>query len=139
MNTPEVAFRRFVIGLVFGCALGIVYGFLRPVRRGKAIGSDLVFAVVTGWVYLYYGFAVCRGDLRMGYLAAPILGAILWDRTVGRWLRPIFDGFWKIIAKILRPVREFKKKSRVFVKFLFATGKKWVTIKCKKSAVPGSR
>jgi hypothetical protein len=129
MTTPEVAFWRFLTGLVLGCVLGIIYGLLRPVRRGKAIFPDLVFAFFTGWIYLYYGFALCRGDLRMGYLAAPILGAIAWDRSVGQWLRPIFDGFWRIIVKIFRPVGKILKKSRIFVKFLFASGRKWVTMK----------
>jgi hypothetical protein len=130
MSTPEIAFQRFLTGLALGCLLGVVYGFLRPVRRGKAILPDLVFAFFTGWGYLYYGFAVCRGDLRMAYFAAPILGAIVWDRSIGRWLRPIYDGFWKCIGKILGPFRKIMKKTWIFVKFLFASGKKWVTIKC---------
>jgi hypothetical protein len=69
----------------------------------------------------------------MGYFAAPILGAIAWDRSVGWWLRPIFAWFWRWAAKISRPFRKIPEKLWIFAKFLFATGKKWVTIKCKKS------
>ena len=126
MSTPGVAFRRFVVGLLLGCLLGIFYGFLRPTRRGRAIVSDLVFVTFAGWVYLYYGFAVCRGDLRIVYSAAPIIGAITWDRTVGRWLRPIFAYFWQVVAEITRPYRKIPKKLWKFIKFLFHFLKNYV-------------
>lgn len=132
MSTPAVAFWRFAVGLVFGCVLGICYGFLRPTRRGRGILSDLVFVTFAGWVYLYYGFAVCRGDLRLGYSAAPVIGAIAWDRTVGWWLRPIFACFWRMVAKISRPFRKIPEKLWIFAKFLFASGKKWVTMNMRK-------
>ena len=129
MISPDIAFRRFLTGLVLGCVLGIFYGFLRPVRRGKAVLSDLIFVLLAGWIYLYYGFAVCRGDLRMGYLAAPILGALAFDQGFGRWLRPVFDGFWRFFNAIFRPFQLLFKKIEKIIKFLFASWKKWGTIK----------
>ena len=132
MSTPNTAALRFLTGLVLGCVLGLVYGFLRPVRRGRAVLPDLLFAVIAVWVYLYYGFAVCRGDLRMGYFAAPIVGAIGWDSVFGRWLLPVYGGFWKIIDKVCRPMLRICKKFWFFLKFLFARGKKWGTIRCRK-------
>ena len=68
MTTPAAAWERFVTGLVFGCVLGIFYGFLRPLQRGKAVIPDLIFVGFAGWIYLIFGFAVCRGDLRMAGL-----------------------------------------------------------------------
>ncbi len=129
MTAPYVAFSRFLIGLLLGGVLGLVYGFLRPLRRKKKTLPDLVFVLAAGWVYLYYGFAVCRGDLRLGYTAAPIAGAIGWDRTVGLWLRPVPEKFWEFIRKILHPLGRSFKKFWKWVKFLFASGKKWGTIK----------
>ena len=108
--TPEIAFGRLVAGVLLGAAIGLFYGFLRPLRRGLAIGPDLIFALVAGWVLLYYGFAICRGDLRLGYLAAAGAGAIGWDRSFGRWLRPVFRGFWGFVAALSRPVKIFFKK-----------------------------
>lgn len=131
MSTPEIAFARFVTGLLLGCVLGIYYGFLRPIRRRRTFFPDLLFVMAAGWIYLHYGFAVCRGDLRMGYLAAPILGALAWDLTVGRYLMPIYAGFWRFLGGLLRPFQLFLKKICIFIKFLFATGKKWGTIKWK--------
>ena len=138
MTAPEVAWNRFLTGLVFGCVLGIVYGFLRPLRRGKAVLPDLLFALATGWVYLYYGFAVCRGDLRIGYWAAPLVGAIAWDRSVGQWLSPLFCGFWRSFARVLLPVQVFFKKIWNFIKFLFATWKKWGILKWNNHKNPNS-
>ena len=97
MTAPSVAFGRFVMGLLLGAIIGLFYGFLRPVQKGRAILADLVFIIFAGWILLYYGFAVCRGDLRMGYLFAAGVGAIGWDLTLGKWLRPVFDRFWAII------------------------------------------
>ena len=129
MTEPAIAFRRFLIGLFLGCTLGIVYGFLRPIRRGKAILADIIFMVFAGWVYLYYGFSVCKGDLRLGYTLPPILSAMAWNSLFTLWLQPIFDGFWLFVAKIFAPFQIFFKKSMFFIKFLFASGKKWVKIK----------
>ena len=124
MNTPEIAFGRFVTGLLLGCGLGIYYGFLRPLRRKQNFFPDLLFVLGAGWVYLYYGFAVCRSDLRMGYTIAPILGAIVWDAGPGRWLRPVFGGFWHFCARMTWPFHNFLKKISHFLKFPLATGKK---------------
>ena len=130
--TPQIAFRRFLTGVVLGCAIGIIYGFLRPARRKKATWSDFIFAIFVLWVYVHYGFGVCRGDLRIGYLVAPIAGAFAWDRTVGRWLLPIFGELWQFFALICWPVRKIFAKGKDFVKFLLARCKKWVTIKWRK-------
>ena len=119
MTAPGTAFVRFFIGLALGCIIGLFYGFLRPLRKGKAVIPDLVFCLFAGWILLYYGFAVCRGDQRMGYLAAAGVGAIGWDRSFGRWLRPVFGGFWGFAAAMLRPIRKFFKKIRNFIKFFF--------------------
>lgn len=131
MTEPTTAFRRFLIGLMLGCVLGLFYGFLRPIRRGKAVFADIIFVLFAGWVYLFYGFAVCRGDLRLGYILPPVLSAILWNWSFGRWLQPVFDGFWRFLSRIFKPFQRFFKKSGIFIKFLFASGKKWSKIKSK--------
>ena len=131
MTEPATAFRRFLIGLMLGCVLGIFYGFLRPIRRGKAVFADMIFVLFAGWVYLFYGFAVCRGDLRLGYILPPILSAMVWNRFLGGWLQPVFDGFWRFVSGIFKPFQRFFKKMWIFIKFLFASGKKWSKIKSK--------
>ena len=110
MMSPAIAFRRFGIGILLGVALGLLYGFLRPLRRKRNGFWDLVFVLCAGWVYLYYGFAVCRADLRMGYFFAPIAGGLGWEWSFGRYLRPFFAGFWEKTRSLARPFWKIFKK-----------------------------
>ena len=131
--TPAAQFGQFVTGLALGCGVGIFYGFLRPIQRKMPHLTDLFFSLVVIWVYLFYGFGVCKGDLRLVYLAAGVAGAVLWDSLPGRWLQPVFDGFWRRIGSFLRPFAKMFRKILCFSKKILATAKKWGTIKWRKS------
>ena len=74
MTAPALAFRHFCTACLLGVLLGVYYGFLRPLRPRFTTLSDLLFVLGAGWVWLYLGFAVCRGDLRLGYFA----GLFVW-------------------------------------------------------------
>ena len=100
MIAPAEAFRRLLAAVAIGLGLGFVYGFLRPLRRGRSIFADLIFLVFAVAAWLQVGFGICGGDLRLGTLAGLPLGAILWENTAGRLLRPVIFRFWKIIAAI---------------------------------------
>ena len=64
--TPQTAARRLVIALLLGAALGLFYGFLRPLGRRVVLRDSLFLA---GWslIWLELGFGVCGGDLRLGH------------------------------------------------------------------------
>jgi hypothetical protein len=130
MTEPAVSAMRFGIGLLLGCGLGLGFDFLRPVR--PRFFGDLIFCGLMGLVWLYFSFGVCQCDLRLGYAAALILGAIFWCATAGRLLRPVFRGFWKgfygFFSLIFLPFRKIFQKSGLFLKKVFAYVKKWVTI-----------
>ena len=132
MTGPAQDGHRFLMACLLGLGLGLVYGFLRPLRRKRPILADLLFLPVMGYAWLYLGFAVCRGDLRLGYCIGLPLGAILWELTVGRLLRPVFDLFWRVIFRICRGIsrifKKFFKKMQKFLKILFAIWKKCYTI-----------
>ena len=51
--TPAVAAYRMACALALGAALGLVYGFLRPLRPRHTLLSDSVFLAVTAWVWMY--------------------------------------------------------------------------------------
>ena len=106
MTAPALAATRFALALGVGVALGLIYGFLRPLgpRLNWLRDSIFVLCALFGWIYL--GFGLCEGDLRFGYTAGMILGAFAWEMTVGRLLRPVFSCFWKFFAFLLVP---FKK------------------------------
>lgn len=114
MTAPILALQRFAIAVALGAALGVYYGFLRPLRPRHTTLSDLLFLPAAFWVWLYLGFAVCQGDLRLSYSAGLLCGGFLWELTVGRLLRPVFAGFWRLLRGIwaffTRPIKNFFKK-----------------------------
>lgn len=126
--SPQTAFYRLEVSVLLGAALGLAHCFLEPLRRRRPIAADWLLLAAMGWVWLYLDFGVCRGDLRLGNLAGAALGAWLWNWTAGTALSPIFEYFWKMLAAAFAlgalPLKKFFR----FVKKLFASGEKWVTI-----------
>ena len=133
MIAPIDAAYRLLWSLGVGAALGCFYGFLRPLRPKLTALADLIFVAAAFYGWLYIGFGICGGDLRFGCTAAMAAGGFAWEMTVGRWLRPVFRGFWQFLAKttafFLLPLKIFLENIQKIVKFLLASGKKWFTIK----------
>ena len=111
MTTPGAALEQTGLCFGVGALLGLLYGFLRPLRPRHTGLSDLLFLPGFFYGWLYCGFAICRGDLRLAYTAAMLLGIWITDRTVGRLLRPAFSFIWKVLAFLWSfftfPVRKF--------------------------------
>ena len=76
MTAPEVAAGHFGISCALGVALGLWYGFLRPLRPRFSVLSDALFLLGAAWVWLELGFRVCGGDLRLGYTVGLLVGGI---------------------------------------------------------------
>ncbi len=132
MTTPGVAGARLAAAFLLGAVAGLSYGFLRPLRRRSAALADLLFFLSAFLIWLYLGFGVCAGDLRLGYWIGLVSGGFVWELTLGRLLRPVFSGFWRLVFTVLgfpvRTVQKFFKKIREFCKKLFASEKKSGTI-----------
>ena len=120
--TPGIAAHRLLLGLTLGGVLGLWYGFLRPLRQKNCVIADTLFLLGAGYSWLYLGFALCGGDLRLGYFLALGIGAFGWEATVGRWLRPVFRWIWNILDRLwglfLLPFKKIFK----FLKILFEPG-----------------
>lgn len=133
MTAPAVAASRFGIALAMGAGLGLFYGFLRPLRPRLTHLADLIFVLASFYAWLHLGFGICGGDLRLAYTLGLPAGAVLWEMTAGKWLRPVFRGFWRWIGNIfllfVRPLQKFLIFFAKKCKKLFAFRKKWVTIK----------
>lgn len=111
MNPPAVAARRLLAALGLGLALGLIYGFLRPLRRKSNTPGDLLFLLCAGAAWVELGFGICNGDLRLGYIAGLPVGAFVWEMTVGKVLRPVFFRFWQIVERIFSLPWRLTKKS----------------------------
>lgn len=128
MRSPELGALQFAMACLVGAGLGLVYGFLRPLRRKHEILGDLLFVAAAFWGWLYWGFGICRGDYPGPGLLGLGLGALAWEATAGRLLRPVFSFFWKTTGKMCRYALWPWKKILKIVKILFASVEKWVTI-----------
>lgn len=132
MTPPGLSAWRFATACLYGIGLGVIYSFLRPLRPKRTALADGIFLLAFFLVWLELGFRVCRGDLRFGYSAGLPIGIFLWEWTLGKLMRPVFFGFWRVIrilfGWILFPVKKFFQKNGHFFKFIFASLKKWVTI-----------
>ena len=102
MTVPAPAALRFAAACLIGMALGVVYDFLRPLRPRATAAADLVFLLAAGVGWVYLGFGICRGDLRLGCMAGLPLGMLLWEKTAGQFLRPVFTGFWRLLGRFFR-------------------------------------
>lgn len=142
MTMPSETAWLFLLAMGIGAGVGLFYGFLRPLRPRFTTLCDLLLLPVVFYAWIYHSFALCRGDIRFGHALGILLGALVWDRTVGRLLHPLFVGFWKLVGIIFlflsRPVKFFLKKSADFLKFLLAIGKKTITIRQKEKESGGS-
>mgnify|MGYP003311179540 CR=1 FL=1 len=132
MTAPAVAAVRFCMSGAVGAGLGCFYGFWRPLRQKSCWLPDLIFVMAAFACWLYVGFGICKGDLRIAYYAGMAMGGFGWEMTAGRLLRPVFFGFWKGIGKcwstLTLPFKKIMQIFRKFAKKVFAKWKKWVTI-----------
>ena len=100
--SPAVGFWRLSCSVLLGGALGILYGFLRPLGQRHRIFADILFSLAAVWIWIYISFAVCRGDIRTVYLIGMFSGALLWEKTFGFWLRPVFSALWRFWISLFR-------------------------------------
>ncbi len=140
MTAPAVAALRFLIACALGLGLGVIYSFLRPLRPRLTGLSDALFVLCLLMAWVYLGFGICGGDLRLGYTAGLFVGICLWEWTAGRLLRPLFFRFWHLLGRIFRaataPVRAILRFFTKIAKIVFAYGKKSVTIKGDRNKPP---
>ena len=116
MTTPAIAAGRYLWGLALGTLLGVLYGFLRPLGRRKRGLADLLFVLGAFPVWVYFSFAICQGDLGLGYLSSLFLGGFLFECTLGRLLRPVFIWIWAPVWGFFRVLQKFFKKITLFLK-----------------------
>lgn len=114
MTAPALAVRHFGGACLLGASLGLLYGFLRPLRPKHTLLSDAIFLLGAGWAWLYLALEVCGGDLRVGYCLGLPAGAVAWEMTLGRLLRPAAAFFWRLAGQIAAAAIWPSKKYCIF-------------------------
>lgn len=135
MIQPATAARRLLIAFALGAVLGLWYAFLRPTRRRVHLPGDILFLLGAFSIWLYFGFGICRSDLRFWDMGMLAVGAIVSNLTIGKALSPVFSGFWSILRQIISifflPFKKFFAFLQKIAKILLATAKKASTIRKK--------
>lgn len=110
MISPMEAAWRFLPALGLGCALGLLYAFLRPLGQKLRHLADLIFTVflIAAWVQLSFG--VCRGDLRPAYTLTLLTACFLLNTALQPLLFPVFSFFWHMIFQIFSFLSGLLKK-----------------------------
>ena len=114
MTAPALAVRHFGAACLLGASLGLLYGFLLPLRPKHTVLSDALFLLGAGWAWLYLALAVCGGDLRVGYSLGLLAGGAAWEMTLGRLLRPAAASFWHLVGRIAAAAAWPAKKYCIF-------------------------
>lgn len=102
----------FLLSVVLGAALGIVYDVFRAVRiifppaaRSAAVAAeDVLFCLIYGFCIFCYSAAVCGGELRFFMLLGSLLGFTLYILTLGNTVTGILRQAAAAVYEILRKV-----------------------------------
>ena len=89
--TPRQAAIQCLWSLLYGAGLGAWYDFLRPLRPQRTALADLAFVAAMLWAGISFGFGICEGDLRVGYLAVALAGGMLGGWMFGRHICRILE------------------------------------------------
>ena len=93
MTAPQTGAVRFCAAALIGVALGIFYGFLRPLRPKYTTLADGIFLLGVYYGWIWWAFGICEADPRPVGLFAMALGGVGWEMTAGRFFRPVFRCF----------------------------------------------
>jgi hypothetical protein len=129
MTAVVVSAGQFAAALLMGMGLGVVYELLRPLRPKHTACSDGLFVAAVWYAWIYLGFGICGGDIRMVQVAGLLLGALAFRLTLGKLLQRVIFAISASVRQLFGPVRRFLKKIWNFQKKIFASGKKSVKIK----------
>ncbi|MBQ7870777.1 MAG: spore cortex biosynthesis protein YabQ [Oscillospiraceae bacterium] len=127
---------QFLLSLGLGLGFGLLYDLFRGLRRNCRWLThllDLCFALLWLCGSLLLALYAGGGAYRIFMLLGTVLGFALWLRLCSPFVAPAMGWFWRVLTTPLRLLGrlfgKILKKTRKFLKNIFSTGKKSVTIK----------
>ena len=95
----------FALAIGLGGVLGLLYDFLRALRRRVPFLTALadLFFLLTAFLSLVaMGLYLCGGDLRLFLLPGCAVGMAAYFFLLHRLLYPLFAVFWRMIYKFFQ-------------------------------------
>ena len=108
----------FLLSVVMGAALGVVYDCFRVFRilfphasRSKAVViEDIIFWLIYGFCVFCYAAALARGQVRFFIVLGSLTGFVLYIVTVGNLItgiiRRIVTALYKLLHKVYSAIIE---------------------------------
>ncbi|NCC67052.1 MAG: hypothetical protein EOM14_02490 [Clostridia bacterium] len=137
----------FVTAVFFGVALGVVFDFLRALRReaknsGITALCDFLLCLMAAAALFCLNMLAAGGKLRLFLAAAAVLGAAAYFLSISRFFLALFGCFFAWIGKELKKLAVLQKKIakmsvklKIFLKKRFKKMRKWFTIKANNGVV----
>lgn len=101
----------FLLSLLLGAALGVLFDFFRILRlalpspRWLVSAEDLLYFVLAAWCSLRFMLFVNQGEVRSFILVGEILGWVLYFFTMGQIVIKAADGVLRFLSRwLLRPI-----------------------------------
>lgn len=103
---------QFLLSVVLGAGLGIVYDCFRafrilfaPARKtGAVCAGDIAFMIISGAAVFLFAALFCRSQVRFFSIIGALLGFVLYILTIGNFITGILKGIVSAVCKILQKV-----------------------------------
>ncbi len=102
----------FLLSVVLGAALGVVYDCFRALRvifppaakKGAVAAEDIIFWLIYGFCIFCYAAAFARGQVRFFMFFGSLIGFVLYLVTLGNLvigvIRSVFGTFYRVLHQV---------------------------------------
>ena len=108
---------QFGLSVLFALGLGLLYDWLRSVRRTVPALQDVcdgLFCLLLGAGLLLFALYVGRGQFRLFFFVGMLAGLILYFLLLSPLLLPVFCAAQRFLRALLAPARFLLKKIKKF-------------------------
>ena len=107
---PGLVWNRLAGCFLAGVLLGPAADLFRSLHRRLPVLTQLVIGTEFFLCWLWLGFGLCRGDLRIGYLLGTAAGFCFWEWYFGTCTGAFFGKLWHAAAIPLKFCLKFFHK-----------------------------